>query len=126
MSLHPYFIYYQKPGAEASQDNEGNFVGATSPTWLFYSKGRDSVNSKGQIRQLSDGSSYVFNAIIYATKDKEILQEGTPILVSKEEIKNCSIITPEFIKSGLKSGTIRINKACVGFSQTQQNTRIWV
>lgn len=126
MALHPYYIYYQKPGAEASQDEEGNFVDASAPQWLFYSKGRDSVNSKGQIKQLSDGSSFVFNAIIYATKNKTILQEGTPILVTKEEIKDLSIIDENFIEEGKKTGLIRVYKPSVGFSLSQLNTRIWV
>ncbi|MGL6039189.1 MAG: hypothetical protein ACRC0E_09940 [Soonwooa sp.] len=126
MALHPYYIYYQKPGAEASQDEEGNFVDASAPQWLFYSKGRDSVNSKGQIKQLSDGSSYVFNAIIYATKNSPILQEGTPILVTKEEVKDLSIIDENFIEEGKKTGLIRVYKPSVGFSLSQLNTRIWI
>ncbi|MGX9985832.1 hypothetical protein [Soonwooa purpurea] len=126
MALHPYYIYYQKPGAESSQDEEGNFVDASAPQWLYYGKGRDSVNSKGQIKQLSDGSSFVFNAIIYATKNKTILQEGTPILVTTEEIKDLSLIDENFIEEGKKTGLVRIDKPSIGFSLSQLNTRIWV
>lgn len=126
MALHPYYIYYQRPGAEAHQNSEGDFVGTTAPQWLFYSKGRDSVNSKGQIKQLSDGSSFVFNAIIYATKNSPILQEGTPILVTKEEVKDLSLIDENVIEEGKKTGLIRIYKPSMGFSSSQQNTRIWV
>lgn len=129
MILHPYFLYYKKPGAEASQDSEGNFIEAHPLQWFFFSKCRNSISKngrKGSFRSLVDGQTYEYSYTIYAPKNKTILPEGTQVLVSQEEIKDLSIINDLFIQEGIKTGKVRVYMPIVGFEAGQHNTRIWI
>lgn len=129
MKQYPYFIYYQKPGAEASQDSEGNFTEAQPLQWFFFSKCRNSISKngrKGNFRSLVDGKTYEYSYTIYAPKNKTILPEGTQVLVYQEEITDPSIINEQFIIEGIKTGKVRVYMPIVGFEAGQHNTRIWI
>jgi len=125
---YPYYLYTQAPqaGAEATQNDEGDFVETSPPVWMLAGKCRDEVNSKGETITQVNGENVQIQAIIYAPKDTKILPHGSKVVVSKEKMCPKMMKDPEWVKTQMMTGMIRINDTVKGHSQTRLNMRIWV
>src|SRR5690606_18316295 len=113
-------------GAEATQNDEGDFVETSPPVWMLAGKCRDEVNSKGETITQVNGENVQIQAIIYAPKDTTILPHGSKVVVSKEKMCPKMMKDPEWVKTQMMTGMIRIKDSVKGCSQTRLNMRIWV
>lgn len=125
--VYPYFLYELIPGAGATQSDEGDFVGATPPSWNFVGSCRDEVNTKGETVKQINGENVQITAIIYAPKDTKILPHGRKVVVAKEKVNDISLLLDsDWIKAQMEVGFIRLQDIAKGQNQTRLNTRIWV
>lgn len=121
MTVYPYYIYTKQPGAEATQNLEGDFVASTPSTWLIFGRGRDEINSQAKRITLTNGENIEYHAIIYSDK-REVIPIGTDIIVSEDKLDESQIADDAY----LNAQNLRIKGTVKGCSKSRLNLRIWV
>lgn len=124
--IYPYHLYTQQSQAEAPRNDEGDFEQTASAIWVLIGECRDEINTKGQTVTQVNGENIQINAIIYAPKNTQILQNGSKVVVSKEKLSISNLDDPDFINTGKLSGLIRLVDSVKGMNMSRINARIWV
>ena len=127
MIVYPYYLYVQEPQAEATRNDEGDFVESLPSDWFLVGKCRDEVNTKGETVPQVNGENIQLQAIVYVPKNTPILAYGSKIIVAKKEICDLNLLKDsEWLKSQFLTDLIRINDSIKGHSLTRVNMRLWV
>lgn len=122
---YPQYLYALKHEGDATQQPNGSWQ--TNPkAWELKAICREETNGKGTSIQTADGRTLVFASLIQLPKGTSRINEGTEILVTKQEVNVTDLLTPGFIESAVISGIIVVKGICQKFDLGRLHCRIWI
>ena len=99
---------FTKTKADATRNENGDFVPGTEGEWAFVSECREEPSSGGQLISGTDGEDRKVSSIIQASSDCPDLAPGTEIQVRNE------------------TGDVQIEGTILRFKRYRKDCRIWV
>src|SRR5574344_282306 len=73
---------------------------------------REVTDGKGSTINTADGKSLVFASLIQLPKGTERIDEGTEVIVAREEVDTTQLLDEEFIATAKSSGLIVARGTC--------------
>ncbi len=99
---YPHYLYAYKT-AESTQGPNGSWI-ETPAIWELKAACREETNGKGSEIQTADGTRLVFASLIQIPKGTERINEGTEVIVTREEVPVLELLDNDFIEAGIASG----------------------
>ena len=106
---YPHYLFVLQ-SEEASQDEDGNWIGGSEPTPVFHSKCREEVNASGRRLEVAGGSYHVFKSVIQMPKNKGRIAEGSQIVITDDDAGD----------------NVRLEGSVLKFDKAQLHSRLWV
>lgn len=121
---YPQYLYALK-NAEAAQLPNGSW-GETSAAWELKAACREETNGKGSQIQTADGQSLVFASLIQIPKGTKRIDEGTEVIVAREEIEVSQLLNNDFTATAKASGLIIAQGVCQKYDFGRLHCRLWI
>lgn len=121
---YPQYLYALKNG-EAVQTANGSWRDGRSK-WELKSACREETNGKGSTIQTADGEAIVFGSLVQIPKGAERIDEGTEVLVLREEIEPELLLIKDYIATAKRSGLIVAGGTCKKYDSGRLHCRMWI
>ena len=121
---YPQYLYALNNG-EATQLPNGSWSD-NAATWELKAACREETKGKGATIQTADGKSLVFASLIQLPKGTGRIDEGTEVIVAREEVDTTQLLDEEFIATAKSSGLIVARGTCQKFDLGRLHCRIWI
>ena len=121
---YPEYLYALK-NAEAAQLPNGSW-GETPAAWELKAACREETNGKGSEIQTANGQSLVFASLIQIPKGTKRINEGTEVIVAREEMTVSQLLDNDFIAAANDSGLIVARGVCQKYDLGRLHCRLWI
>ena len=121
---YPEYLYALK-NAEAAQLPNGSW-GETPAAWELKAACREETNGKGSEIQTANGQSLVFASLIQIPKGTKRINEGTEVIVAREEMTISQLLDNDFIAAANDSGLIVARGVCQKYDLGRLHCRLWI
>lgn len=121
---YPQYLYALK-NAEAAQLPNGSW-GEAAAAWELKAACREETNGKGSQIQTADGQSLVFASLIQIPKGTKRIDEGTEVIVAREEIEVSQLLNNDFTATAKASGLIIAQGVCQKYDFGRLHCRLWI
>jgi hypothetical protein len=121
---YPQYLYVLR-NEEATQNPKGSWE--TSPSiWELHGVCREETNGKGHTVRTSGGETLVFASLIQMPAGTRRINEGTEIVVSRNELLPESLMSDDFVGHAKIKGLIIIAGKCMKFDSGRLHCRLWI
>jgi hypothetical protein len=121
---YPQYLYALR-NDEATQASNGSWQpGATE--WELKGICREETNGKGQTIQTAGGQTIVFASLIQIPKGTPRINEGTEVLVAREEIEPAQLLESDFIANSKITGLVVVSGICQKYDFGRLHCRLWI
>jgi hypothetical protein len=87
---------------------------------------REETNGKGNTIQTAGGQTIVFASLIQIPKGTPRINEGTELLVSREEINHAQLSDDDFIVNSKITGLVVVSGICQKYDFGRLHCRLWI
>ena len=94
--------------------------------WVLKSICREETNGKGHIIHTTGGDSIVFSSLIQIPAGTKRINEGTEIVVSREEIEPAQLLDSDFTQEAKITGLIIAEGKCLKYDFGRLHCRLWI
>ena len=122
---YPQYLYALHTGEATQSQMTGSFEPGTSE-WLLKGICREETNGKGHIIHTSGGDSIVFSSLIQIPAGTERINEGTEIVVTREEIEPLQLLDSDFTEQAKITGLIVAKGTCLKYDFGRLHCRLWI
>lgn len=122
---YPQYLYAFNNGEDAEQKTNGSWK-KTVPSWELKAACREETNGKGSTIQTANGKTLVFASLIQIPKGTARINEGTEVLVTREEVEPNQLLEPGFIDSAKISGLVVAKGICEKYDYGRLHCRLWI
>ncbi len=122
---YPQYLYAFNNDEEAVQLPNGSWK-ETVPSWELKAACREETNGKGSTIQTANGNTLVFASLIQLPKGTARINEGTEVLVTREEVEPNQLLEPGFIDSAKISGLVVAKGICEKYDYGRLHCRLWI
>lgn len=122
---YPQYLYVLRRGGNSVQRPNGSWD-TPAPVWELVAACREETNGKGSTIQTADGKTRVFASLIYTPKGTARINEGTQIVVTREEVDVAQLSDTNFIASAKASGFVVATGTVEKFDLGRLHCRIWI
>lgn len=121
---YPQYLYAFKT-AESTQGPNGSWT-EEAATWELKAACREETNGKGSEIQTADGTALIFASLIQIPKGTKRINEGTEVIVTREEVPVLELLDNDFIEAGIASGLIVARGVCQKYDYGRLHCRMWI
>lgn len=121
---YPQYLYALNNG-EATQLPNGSWSD-NAATWELKAACREETNGKGATIQTADGKSLVFASLIQLPKGTPRINEGTEVIVTREEVAVTQLLNKDYIATAKDSGLIVVIGTCQKYDFGRLHCRMWI
>lgn len=122
---YPQYLYVLNSDKEAVQQPNGSW--STPATgWELKAACREETNGKGNTIQVADGKTLVFSSLVQLPKGTARINEGTEVLVTREEVEPSKLLIPGFIETAKISGLVIAKGVCEKYDFGRLHCRLWI
>ncbi|NCB42915.1 MAG: hypothetical protein EOM59_09870 [Clostridia bacterium] len=121
---YPQYLYALNNG-EATQLPNGSWSD-NAATWELKAACREETNGKGATIQTADGKSLVFASLIQFPKGTPRINEGTEVIVTREEVAVTQLLNKDYIATAKDSGLIVVIGTCQKYDFGRLHCRMWI
>ncbi|MDR2009954.1 MAG: hypothetical protein LBQ22_05685 [Bacteroidales bacterium] len=122
---YPQYLYAFNNDEETEQLPNGSWK-ETIPSWELKAACREETNGKGSTIQTVNGEILVFASLIQIPKGTVRINEGTEIIVTREEVNPNQLLEPDFIDSAKISGLVIAKGICQKYDFGRLHCRLWI
>ena len=122
---YPQYLYAFNNDEDAEQLPNGSWK-ETVPSWELKAACREETNGKGSTIQTANGNTLVFASLIQLPKGTARINEGTEVLVTREEVEPNQLLEPGFIDSAKVSGLVVAKGICEKYDYGRLHCRLWI
>lgn len=124
-SFQYYQFLYALKNSEAVQDATGSWD-TTGGSWELKAACREETNGKGSAIQTADGRALVFSSLIQLPAGTARIDEGTEVMVTREEVDPKELFDQDFIARAKASGLVITTGTCAKFDAGRLHCRMWI
>lgn len=121
---YPQYLYAYKT-AESIQGPNGSWIEAPA-IWELKAACREETNGKGSEIQTADGTALIFASLIQIPKGTKRINEGTDVIVTREEVPVLELLNSDFIVTAKASGLIVARGICQKYDFGRLHCRLWI
>ena len=121
---YPQYLYAYKT-AESIQGPNGSWIEAPA-IWELKAACREETNGKGSEIQPADGTALIFASLIQIPKGTKRINEGTDVIVTREEVPVLELLNSDFIVTAKASGLIVARGICQKYDFGRLHCRLWI
>ena len=122
---YPQYLYAFNNDEEAVQLPNGSWSNPAK-YWELKAACREETNGKGSTIQIADGEALVFASLIQIPKGTVRINEGTIVLVAREEIDPDQLTEPDFIENAKINGLVIAKGICAKYDYGRLHCRLWI
>lgn len=122
---YPQYLYALKSSKEAIQQPNGSWIPG-GDVWELKAVCREETNGKGTAIQTADGKALVFTSLIQLPRDTARINEGTEVLITREEVTSEQLLDKRFVANAKISGLIIVVGVCQKFDLGRLHCRLWI
>lgn len=122
---YPQYLYAFNNDEEAIQLPNGSWSNPDK-VWELKAACREETNGKGSTIQTVNGEIIVFASLIQIPKGTARINEGTEIIVTREEVNTNQLLEPDFIDSAKISGLVIAKGVCQKYDFGRLHCRLWI
>lgn len=122
---YPQYLYAFNNDEEAIQLPNGSWSNPAKG-WELKAACREETNGKGSTIQTVNGEIIVFASLIQIPKGTSRINEGTEIIVTREEVNTNQLLEPDFIDSAKISGLVIAKGVCQKYDFGRLHCRLWI
>ena len=122
---YPQYLYALHTGEAKQNPNTGNWI-TESDGWELNGICREETNGKGQVIHTTNGNSLVFSSLIQIPAGTERINEGTEIIVTRNEIVPETLLSDDFVKNAKITGLIVAKGTCLKYDFGRLHCRLWI
>ena len=122
---YPQYLYALHTG-EATQSPTNGSWEPGEKAWELKSICREETNGKGHIIHTTGGDSIVFSSLIQIPVGTERINEGTEIVVTREEIEPSQLLDSDFTQEAKITGLIIAKGKCLKYDFGRLHCRLWI
>jgi hypothetical protein len=122
---YPQYLYAFNNDEDAEQLPNGSWK-ETVPSWELKAACREETNGKGSTIHTANGKTLVFASLIQLPKGTARINEGTEVLVTREEVDPNQLLEPGFIDSAKISGLVVAKGICEKYDYGRLHCRLWI
>ncbi|MDR2652261.1 MAG: hypothetical protein LBC68_08105 [Prevotellaceae bacterium] len=122
---YPQYLYALK-NDEATQNPVNGSWETGEKTWELKGVCREETNGKGYTIQTSGGETMTFGSLIQIPKGTPRINEGTEIMVTREEVNPTQLLNNNFTEQAKISGLIVANGKCMKYDFGRLHCRLWI
>lgn len=122
---YPQYLYAFNNDEEAVQLPNGSWSNPDKG-WELKATCREETNGKGSTIQTVNGEILVFASLIQIPKGTARINEGTEIIVTREEIDPIQLLDKDFIDSAKISGLVIAKGICQKYDFGRLHCRLWI
>jgi len=97
-----------------------------SEVWELKGICREETNGKGHVIHITGGDSIVFSSLIQIPAGTERINEGTEIVVTREETETSQLSDYDFINQEKITGLIIAKGKCLKYDFGRLHCRLWI
>jgi hypothetical protein len=122
---YPQYLYALRTGEATKNPASGSWeTGANA--WELKGICREETNGKGHVIHTSGGDSIVFSSLIQIPAETGRINEGTEIIVARDEVLPDSLLSGDFVKHAKITGLIIAQGACLKYDFGRLHSRLWI
>ena len=122
---YPQYLYALHTGEATQNQTTGSWKTGESE-WKLKGICREETNGKGHIIHTAGGDSIVFSSLIQIPAGTERINEGTEIVVAREEIESAQLLDSDFMQEAKITGLIIAKGKCLKYDFGRLHCRLWI
>ena len=122
---YPQYLYALSTSEATQNPTNGSWETGTSK-WELKGICREETNGKGHMIHTTGGDSIVFSSLIQIPAGTERINEGTEIVVTREEIEPLNLLDSDFIEQAKIAGLIIAKGKCLKYDFGRLHCRLWI
>ena len=122
---YPQYLYALHTGEATQNQTTGSWETGESE-WKLKGICGEETNGKGHIIHTTGGDSIVFSSLIQIPTGTERINEGTEIVVAREEIESAQLLDSDFMQEAKITGLIIAKGKCLKYDFGRLHCRLWI
>jgi len=122
---YPQYLYVLCTGEAMQNPATGSFESGNN-VWELKGICREETNGKGHVIHTTGGDSIVFSSLIQIPAGTERINEGTEIIVVREEIEPAQLLDSDFTEQAKITGLIIAKGKCLKYDFGRLHCRLWI
>jgi hypothetical protein len=122
---YPQYLYALRTGESTQNPTSGNWetgVGA----WELKGACREETNGKGHVIHAANGGFTAFASLIQIPIGTERINEGTEVVVARDEVSPDSLLSDDFVRNAKITGLIIAKGTCLKYDFGRLHCRLWI
>jgi hypothetical protein len=122
---YPQYLYALRTGEAIQNPDTGSLENGIA-IWELKGICREETNGKGHTVVTSGGETLVFSSLVQISRGTARINEGTEIIVAREEVLPETLLSDDFTEHAKITGLIVAKGKCLKYDFGRLHCRLWL